>query len=423
MKKNLTQTIIHSLKPQEKPYEVFDATCPGLFVVIGKTKKMYYLKYDDAGGRRHKHKIGEAGDVLTVAQAREAANDLKARLARKENIEPEKKPDSISLGAFISLYEPERVREHKAGQATVNMMRSAFSKFLPKKMDDLIAKDFLAWRNERLDGGVKRVTVNKNIVALRAAFNWGVENKVIAANPLDGFKMLKKDEKEIVRYLDDDERERLYAALDAREHKIRDTRENNNGRLAEGGLEVRPAIDGEFADYLKPMVILTLYTGLRRGSLFLLQWGDVDFNTGYITLESDKHKSGTKNNKTLRIPMNETAEATLRAWHSQCTSTSPSDYVFTSPKTGGKFDNITTSWENLLKMANIENFRFHDLRHDYASRLAMNGILLNTIRVLLGHSGISTTLRYAHLSPNTEREAVKSLDKPRSQASKSERVR
>jgi integrase len=422
MKKNLTQTIIHSLKPRGKPYEVFDATCSGLFVVVGKAKKVYYLKYDDANGRRHKHKIGEAGAVLTVAQAREAANGLKARLARKENIEPEKKPDRIGLEDFISVYEPERVREHKAGQFTINMMRSAFRKFLPKKIDDLTAKDFLAWRNERLDSGVKRVTVNKNIVALRAALNWGVENKVIAANPLDGFKLLKKDEKEIVRYLDDDERERLYAALDIREHEIRDGRENNNQRLAERGLEIRPAIDSEFADYLKPMVILTLNTGLRRGSLFHLQWGDVDFNTGYLTLEPYKHKSGEGTNKTLRIPLNETADATLRAWRSQCADTSPSDYVFASPKTGGKFDNIEKSWHNLLKMANIENFLFHDLRHDYASRLAMNGIPLNTIRVLLGHSGISTTLRYAHLSPNTEREAVKSLDMPHGLVSKPDRV-
>jgi integrase len=353
-----------------------------------------------------------------VAQAREAANDLKARLVRGENIEPEKKPDSVSLEDFISIYEPERVREHKAGQFTVNMMRSAFKKFMPSKIDVLTAKDFLTWRNERLDSGVKRVTVNKNIVALRAAFNWGVENKVISLNPLDGFKLLKKDEKEIVRYLDDDERERLYAALDARECEMRDSRESHNEWFAERDLDTRPTIDGEFADYLKPMVILTLNTGLRRGSLFLLQWGDIDFNTGYITLEPDKHKSGEETNKTLRIPLNETAEATLRTWRSQCANTSPSDYVFASPKTGDKFNNIDTSWYNLLKMANIENFRFHDLRHDYASRLAMNGVPLNTIRVLLGHADISTTLRYAHLSPNAEKEAVRSLDKQRSRAIK-----
>jgi integrase len=314
------------------------------------------------------------------------------------------------LADFISLYEPERIREHKAGQFTVNMIRSAFKKLLSRRIDDLTSKDFMTWRNERLDSGVKRVTINKNIVALRAALNWGVENKIIDVNPTTDIKMLKKDEKEIVRYLDDDERKRLYDAMEAREEEIRDGRENHNQYLAERGLKTMPVIDGEFADYLKPMIVLTLNTGLRRGSLFLLQWRDIDFKTGYITLEPDKHKSGAKNNKTLHIPLNETATSTLRAWRAQCTGASPSDYVFASPKTGGKFDNITTSWENLMASAKIENFRFHDLRHDYASRLAMNGVPLNTIRVLLGHAGISTTLRYAHLSPNAEREAVRSLD-------------
>lgn len=61
-----------------------------------------------------------------------------------------------------------------------------------------------------------------------------------------------------------------------------------------------------------------------------------------------------------------------------------------------KLDNIQTSWENLRKEAKIEDFRWHNMRHHFASKLVMNGVPLNTVRELLGHTNIEMTLRYAH---------------------------
>jgi site-specific recombinase XerD len=128
-------------------------------------------------------------------------------------------------------------------------------------IDELAVKDLLIWRNERIEGGVKAATVNKDIGALKAALTWGVYQGCIDANPLEKLRRLPEagisdevDSKEIIRYLSSDERERLYAALDTREQRIRAGRENHNESLTERGDALPPPLTATFADHIKPMV-------------------------------------------------------------------------------------------------------------------------------------------------------------------------
>ncbi len=100
--------------------------------------------------------------------------------------------------------------------------------------------------------------------------------------------------------------------------------------------------------------------------------------------------------------MNSEALDVLKRWEKQ---SSDDGLVFASPS-GGRFDNIQSSWEALTADAKLADFRFHDLRHDFASKLVMAGVDLNTVRELLGHGDIKMTLRYAHLAPDKLADAV-----------------
>ena len=409
MIKKLTQSFIQSLKPKEKPYVVTDSDCHGLYVYVGKSKKTYYLKYLDSKNKQRKHKIGEAGDVLTVSQARILANQLKARLTKGESILPEKPKIKLTLRTFMDdIYAPQRlVSNPKAGQLTLNMMRSVFAdRFYDMYIDDLDIKDFNALRNDRISSGVKRVTVNKNIIAIRAALNWGVENGYFTHNPIQNMKLLHEtDAASKVRYLTDAERARLFTALDDREKRLRDGRVNHNEWLKEREIPTLPEIDGVFADYLKPMVLLSLYCGIRRGTIFGLRWDDVDFEAEILTMRGEIMKGG----EVLRVQINSIVLGTLAAWRDQSAKASPDDLIFPSPKTGGKFTGVKKAWHGVLKEAKIENFRWHDMRHDFASQLVMKGVDLNTVRELMGHKDITTTQIYAHLAPEHKLKAVELL--------------
>jgi integrase len=216
----------------------------------------------------------------------------------------------------------------------------------------------------------------------------------------------ERDSRKIIRYLTDEERSRLLNALDEREKEMRQGRQNHNEWLDERGLEKRSP-HKHFTDHLKPMILLSLSTGIRKGTLFGLEWRDVNFKEKILTLREEIEKS----DKTRYMFLNDTAYDVLYKWKEQSIKTGPNALIFPSPQTGKKMGSCKTAWEALLERAEIEDFRWHDMRHDFASQLVMEGVDLNTVRELMGHASLKMTLRYAHLAPENKLQAVKVLDK------------
>ena len=240
-------------------------------------------------------------------------------------------------------------------------------KYLSKITPNMITSYKLKRRQE----GASASSINKELAFSKHAFNiavkvWGW----IKDNPFAKVSMERLSQPR-VRYLTPEEFDKLYQACN---------------------------------DKLKPIVLLAVNTGMRQDNILSLRWQDVDLNRGVIVLPH------TKNGERLGLPMNETVKNLLKELNKVRHINSP--YVFHT-STGNRFDGskIDKWFREALKKVGITDFRFHDLRHTFASWLVQNGVDLYVVQRLLGHKTGEMTRRYAHLAPDNLRDGVTILDK------------
>lgn len=386
MKANLTIAFVERQKPKERRYDVRDKLIGELILRVEPSgKKSFLLDCKPPFGRRTTIKLGDAS-ILAPSQARELAKEK--LLAVSEGGDPRRKK-ALTFRDFIEKYYRDYLlRNQKRGGETLRRLERLFGDFYDTPLADIRKIDVEKWKTARL-AAVAPATVNRYLTDFKAAVRWACTNGLIAENPVAAVRKAREPNSIKIRYLTDDERARLLAALDAREAAIRAararSREHSNRRYLPDLSETA------FADYFKPLVITALNTGIRKTALLSLKWEDIDLDRGNIVLRAEAAKSG----KSSVLPANPLVLETLRAWRAQRAE----DPVFP----GGDF---RKTWRAVLAAAGISDFRFHDLRHDFASRLVMAGVDLNTVRELLTHSDIGMTLRYAHLAPEKKRAAV-----------------
>jgi integrase len=380
----LNNTNVKNAIPQEKRFSVRDSEVQGLILRVEPSgKKLFYLDYRGKdSGKRNSYKIGDA-NILTIAQAREIAKTKLADIIRGIPLVVEKTPDELTVGEVFILYKGQVLKRHKTKNAE-NFISKDFGAFFPKKCSTLTTEDLTRWQDDETSKGKKASSLNRATNAFCAMLRWARENDKIENCPLVQKKIKKlqeSDTDEIIRYLTAEERPRLLAALDQREKS------------------------GE-KDYLKTLVLVALNTGVRRGALLQLRWDDVNFEAKTIRLR----RATAKADKLEYIPMNTIVFKTLSEWRIFKQKTAPRERLLFSGPKGAPMHDVRSSWKKVLRDAGIENFRWHDMRHDFASQLVMAGVNILTVKALLTHSNLDQTLRYAHLAPDQKKEAVDRLD-------------
>jgi len=380
----ITDKTVKNAKPKDIAFDIRDATLRGFILKVQPTgSKAFYAEWS----RGKRSRIGDAA-LITVTRAREIAAQRIADAKRGEIPQPQIRNSVPTLKKFIDTqYETWALTQQKSGAENVQRIRGAFAGFMNTRIDQLSAWSFEQWKAQRKNSGTAPATINRDLTMLRAALNNAVEWGELKSNPLASVKALKGADVKRVRYLSDDEEKRLMDALNQREATIQ-----GDGRASTNNL-VSIVKDVTYTDYLKPMVLLAINTGLRFGELTRLRWADISLTDApMLTVQA----AYAKTDKTRHIPLNKTARATLQAWKVQQADTSGLVFV---TKTGHRVKNLRKAWLVVLVTANITDFKWHDLRHHFASKLVAAGVDLNTVRELLGHGSLDMTIRYAHLAP------------------------
>ena len=405
----LTQTSIDKLPIPKTKVEHRDTRLKGLVLrIMPSGTKSWYCEF--ARGKRVW--LGRA-DVLGVSEARESARAVLADVYR--GIDPiEARKPKAAMPTYREFLEGDYLAWAKSSQKAwgqnINRLLTAFKPLLGKPLDKITALDVERWRGKQVERGLSNQTINRDVSSIKASFNRAVDWGILPSNPLAKVKKARVDDCLKVRYLSEAEETRLRAAIEAREERRRAERDSANGWRAERGYVLLPSLRNlVFTDHVKPLILLSLNTGCRRGELFDLTWANVNLDRRLLTVTGATAKS----RRTRHIPLNREATSVLLNWRAESEDTS--GLVFVNEQ-GERFDRANSSWRRLLKDAHISEFRWHDMRHHFASRLAMGGVDLNTIRELLGHSDYSMTLRYAHLAPEFKLKAVEVLDLAREAA-------
>jgi integrase len=153
-------------------------------------------------------------------------------------------------------------------------------------------------------------------------------------------------------------------------------------------------------EWVRPIVMLAVTTGMRRGEILGLRWLDIDQSGNRIMLPQ------TKNGEGRIVYPNSLAQQAIRA--AQETTATPADRVF--GKSQMVPDYVSQVFARACRVSGIEDFSFHDLRHTAASWMRMHGADIHTVAQILGHKDLRMAARYQHLSPAFLSDAVKLLD-------------
>ncbi len=222
-------------------------------------------------------------------------------------------------------------------------------------------------------------TINRYIARLRHMFNWAVGEEYIERTPF------KRGDKVLISLVAED---------------------NKRHRRLTGDEEDR--LMAEASPWLQRAIQLALLTGMRRGELLAVTFADLDVKAGYLAIRGEIAKSGKTRFVPVKGPMLAAIIETQRK--DAAGRPKPKSKPIMSNEVGDAIGTFKTAFLAACRRAGIVGLRWHDLRHEFASRLSEKGVPLSVIRDLLGHHSAATTERYDNQKPETLSAAVALLD-------------
>jgi len=360
---------------------------------IYKRGNVWWLRY-----------AGPEGITLYESAKTASFRDAQAMLIdRKKEVQEGRDPTlvrKIKYSTFGELRDnylvwAERQRGFRAKKSVIGLMYKEFGNLSLRHFNTKLLDRY---QSKGLKEGKAHATINRHIATIKHMFTKAVEWEMV--------------EEEVLKKV----------------RRVKLLPENNRRLRYLSKVECQALVDA-CASHLRPIVITALNTGMRKEEILSLEWDkNLDLKNGFILLQ--KTKNGTRREIPINEPLRETLQGLVRHIKSA--------YVFVD-KEGRRFKNVQRSFPSALKGAvlercsgcrlerrktssqapgncpscgaplrweGIKDFRFHDLRHTFASHLVMAGVDITTIQQLLGHKTLAMTLRYAHLAPAHKARAV-----------------
>lgn len=324
----------------------------------------YYIFYDQGNGKRTctstKTKLKKEANVF-LSQFSEKLASLKS-----QSFNP------ITLKEFSLKYLKYSELSHTwkttlTYRTTFNIMIEYFGNIQLSELTKNSIEDFIGYR-------VKKVSVyagRKDLINIKAMFNWAVDNNLLNSNSANKIKRLKTPEKLPV-FFNKEDFEKLISSIESED--------------------------------LKDLIIFAVNTGLRQGEIINLEFSQIDFVNRVVTLDNQTHI--TKSKKVRSVPLNEITFQILNKRVKKNGST----YVFSLNGNMINQDFLIHKFKKYVIDAELNpKLKFHSLRHTFASWLVQRGVSIYEVSKLLGHSDIKVTEIYAHLRAEDLRTSVNLL--------------
>lgn len=331
--------------------------------------KYWYIDYY-AKGRR----LRECSYVTNKHQAEVFLCKRRTEVAENRFLD-KRKDQKILFDDYIKIYLQKKLnrKSYKIMKYRINKTNKYFPNMY---LYQIGSKDIEKYRDKRIKE-VGEITVNRDLALLKNIFTEAIKDKIVYENPVKGIEFFNEE-----KY----RRERFLTPVEIRE------------------------LVKACSDFLQPIVVIAITTGMRQSEILGLRWKDINFNTGFIHLSDSKSGDGRD------IPMNKILTAILKNDSIISLRNNPNNYLFRD-NNGRLYHDVNGEFERVVKKLGFNNnvvekkdkLVFHSLRHTFASYIASHGYSLLVLKKLLGHKTLRMVERYSHLNDSILKSAVDSL--------------